>query len=118
MEERRASPRHALRPALAGRLIFPGIARPIYVAVLDVSASIVGLYLPRPPEQSETMFLELLEGPVALRRLFELRVFFVRSAADGGHLVGGALANSFTDAELDALLGARSSEPEVVKRTA
>ena len=103
MEERRIIPRHVLQPALASFLTVPGSCGPMPAAVLNVSTQGMELYLARPPEVTDSGFLQLLDGPIALRRLIALRIIHVRPAGDGGHLAGVHFVEPLTEAELGTL---------------
>ena len=100
MDERRATFRSPLNPALAAQLFVPNSPAPILAAVQDVSRQGMALYLPRTVELPEVVILELMEGSAGLRRPRELRVVHAYPASDGGTVFGGAFLQAPSDAEL------------------
>jgi hypothetical protein len=103
MEERRTSTRHSLKPALACRLTTTGSPWPLSAVAVDISPRGIGLYLSRRPGPTETVSLELLDAPAALRREMPLRIAYLRDASDGGHLLGGEILSPLSAGEWDSL---------------
>ncbi len=103
MEERRASPRHTLKPALACRVALSTAPDPVPAVALNLSAGGIGLYLARAPGEAGTALLELMDGPTALRHWLPLRVAHRHPTADGGHHLGGAFADPLPEVNLRTL---------------
>lgn len=104
MDERRAWPRHALKPPVIGRLLAPDFPSGVMTVIHDVSARGVGLYLCRRPPTGLRARLELIDGPVPLRRAMIVRIAHARDDPGGGFHIGGELACPLSADDLRVLL--------------
>ena len=105
MSDRRSAPRFAPPAAPLGRLSSLALPAAEPAAVCNASAAGLSLYLARPPRAGDPGVLELVTGPVALRRPLRLRVAHVRADPGGGFLAGCELDRPLTPEELRGLLG-------------